>query len=261
MPMQAECHGFLLVHPDPTGRIDTDELFEGLADNFANWGWDRYVLGAEQTVDMRLNWKLATDTFGETYHFKRLHKNTLANDFHGDTLSYRAYQRNHRMILCRKGIDELRGQPESTWHISQGGFPVSFLFPNVVINVGYKSIAVVRVYPDPKDPGRSISQFGFSFDAQHIAEYPQAVREFSEGFNRVVTAEDYAVCETTQRALAAGLQDHLLLKTPRCTTTIRRSARRWECHRWNEWPISNWLIDLLSTNLITLVRPRVQGPF
>ncbi len=206
----AECHGFLLVHPDPTGRIDTDELFEGLADDFANWGWDRYVLGAEQTVDMRLNWKLATDTFGETYHFKRLHKNTLANDFHGDVLSYRAYQRNHRMILCSKGIDQLRGQPESAWHISQGGFPVYFLFPNVVINVGYRSIAVVRVYPDPKDPGRSVSQFGFYFDAQHVAEYPQAVREFSEGFNRVVTAEDYAVCESTQRALAAGLQDHLL---------------------------------------------------
>ena len=69
---------------------------------------------------------------------------------------------------------------------------------------------MVRVYPDPKDPGRSISQFGCYCDAQLIAEYPQAVRVFSEGFNRVVTAEDIAVCESTQRALAAGLQDHLL---------------------------------------------------
>ena len=29
---------------------------------------------------MKLNWKLATDTFGETYHFKRLQKDTLAKN-------------------------------------------------------------------------------------------------------------------------------------------------------------------------------------
>jgi carnitine monooxygenase subunit len=197
-------------HPDRKGRLESDDLFEGLADDFANRVWDRDVLGAEQTDDTRLNRQLATDTFVETYHFKRRRENTLANDWHRDALSYRLYQRNHRMIRCRQGVDPLRGQPESVWHISHGGFPVYFLLPNVVIDVGCKSIAVVRVYPDPKDPGRSISQFGFCFDAHPITGSRQAVRECSEGFNRLVTAEDYAVCESTQRALAAGLQDRLL---------------------------------------------------
>ena len=202
--------GFLVVHPDPKGVIDTEAMFEGLEEDLAAFGWDRYALGHEQDLDMRLNWKLATDTFGETYHFKRLHKDTLANNFHGDVLSYRTYRRNHRMVLCLKAIDELRGRPESEWRIENGGFPVYFLFPNVIVNVGNKRIAVVRVYPDPADPGRSISRISYYFDADELAANPGLAMMFSEGFTRVVAAEDYATAETTQKALSAGLMKEVL---------------------------------------------------
>lgn len=202
--------GFLVVHPDPRGTIDAEALFQGVAEDFESWGWDRYVLGLEQTLDMKLNWKLATDTFGETYHFKRPHKDTLANNFHGDVLSYRSYSRNHRMILCLRAIDALRDQPESEWRIEAGGFPVYFLFPNVIINVGDRRIAVVRVYPDPQDVGRSISRISYFFSPEVLAENPEFAIAFSEGFTRVVAAEDYATCETTQRALASGLLKEVL---------------------------------------------------
>jgi phenylpropionate dioxygenase-like ring-hydroxylating dioxygenase large terminal subunit len=205
-----ERFGFVAVHPDPNGLIDADALFQGVADDFGHWGWDRYQLGLEQTLDMKLNWKLATDTFGETYHFKRLHKNTLANTFHGDVLSYRSYERNHRMILCLKGIDGLRGQPEADWRIEEGGFPVYFLFPNVQVNVGNRRIAVVRIYPDPNDPGRSISRISYYFDPEVLAENPGFAIAFSEGFTGIVAAEDYATGETTQRALASGLLPQVL---------------------------------------------------
>lgn len=206
----AEKFGFVLVHPDPKGVIDTDRIFQGIADDLESWDFGRYVLAHEQTLDMKLNWKLATDTFGETYHFKRLHKDTLANNFHGDVLSYRSYERNHRMILCLKGIDELRGQPESAWRIEQGGFPVYFLFPNVEINVGDGRVALVRVYPDPKNPGRSISRVSYYFRREVLEANPGFAQFFAEGFTAIVAAEDYATGETTQRALASGLQDQLL---------------------------------------------------
>lgn len=202
--------GFLVVHPDPKGAIDTAAMFEGLEEDLTAFGWDLYVLGHEQDLDMKLNWKLATDTFGETYHFKRLHKDTLANNFHGDVLSYRTYRRNHRMVLCLKAIDELRGRPESEWRIEGGGFPVYFLFPNVIVNVGNKRIAVVRVYPDPGDPGRSISKISYFFDPDELAANPDAAMMFSHGFTQVVAAEDYATAETTQRALSAGLMKEVL---------------------------------------------------
>ena len=159
---------------------------------------------------MRLNWKLATDTFGETYHFKRLHRNTLANSFHGDVLSYRSYERNHRMVLCLKSIDQLRGQAEANWHIHHGGFPVYFLYPNVVINVSNRRIVVVRVYPDPKDPGRSISRVGHYGDPETISDNPESGESYGGGYSAVVEKEDYDLAVTTQRAAESGLQDYVI---------------------------------------------------
>lgn len=205
-----ERYGLLLVHPDPAGVIDPDRVFEGVADDLEHWNWGQYSFGAEQTLDMKLNWKLATDTFGETYHFKRLHKDTLALGFHGDVLSYRSYERNHRMVLCKRDIDGLRGRPEAEWRIEQAGFPVYFLFPNVEINVGDGRVALVRVYPDPADPGRSISHISYYLDPAVMAAAPEAAQMFAEGFARIVVAEDYATAETAQAALSAGLQDKLL---------------------------------------------------
>ncbi len=205
-----EQYGFIMVHPDPKGVIDPGVVFEGIAPDLETWNWGRYALGFAQTLDMKMNWKLATDTFGETYHFKRLHRDTLANNFHGDVLSYRSYERNHRMILCMKTIDELRGQPEADWRIENGGFPVYFLFPNVVINVGNQRIAVVRVYADPENPGRSISKISYYFEPSVLAENPGFAQLFSEGFTRIVADEDYAAAETTQRALASGLMKEVI---------------------------------------------------
>jgi len=120
-------YGFLWVHLDPAATLSGDELFEGLHDDFSHWGWDKYEFLDETTFDMQPNWKLATDTFGGTYHFARLHKNTLAKDFLGDVLSYHHYQRNHRMVLCRKAMEGLRHVAEADWNIYQAGFPVYFI--------------------------------------------------------------------------------------------------------------------------------------
>lgn len=206
-----EKYGILVVHPDPKGVIDADKVFQGHHDDLEHWNWGRYALVGEETADMKLNWKLATDTFGETYHFKRLHKDTLAQNFLGDVLSFRSYERNHRMILCLKAIEELRGRPESEWAIAQGGFPVYYLFPNTVINVGDRRVIMVRMYPDPKDPGRSISRISYFFDPDLLAAAPEAALMISQGFTRIVVAEDFATGVTTQTALSAGIQDELLL--------------------------------------------------
>jgi phenylpropionate dioxygenase-like ring-hydroxylating dioxygenase large terminal subunit len=119
-----ERFGFLWVHPQPDGALDVDRLLSGLAPEFESWRFDRLVLTGEDVYDTPLNWKLAIDTFGETYHFKVLHRNSLAEFFYGNVQVYDTYGRNHRMTLCLKAIDELRGTPEEKWKIQQGAFPV-----------------------------------------------------------------------------------------------------------------------------------------
>lgn len=205
-----ESRGFLWVHPDPQGVIDADQLFAGLSEDMDSWDFGKLMLAEETSYDMRLNWKLATDTFGETYHFKRLHRNTLAEIFHGDVLAYHTFERNHRMILCTRQIDNYRTMPESEWRINIGGFPVYFLFPNVILNVGPAGLTMVRVYPVPGQPGRSISRLGFYFDKDALEADPSMLQARAAAFGNVVESEDYATAETTQRAAESGLLDHVI---------------------------------------------------
>lgn len=202
--------GLLFVHPDPKGRIDDDALVQGISQDFESWNFGDLVFGGETEYDMKLNWKLATDTFGETYHFKRLHKNTLAEHFYGDVLSYKHWEQNHRMVLCMKSIDAFRGQPESKWKITQAAFPVYFIFPNVVINVSDTGVTVVRAMPVPGDPGRHVSKLSFYFTKEALANQDKFLMERFQGFGNIVQAEDYATAETTQRAAEAGLMDYVI---------------------------------------------------
>ena len=206
----AERFGFLWVHPHRDGTLDPDTLLDGLVDDFSSWGFERLVHGGQVTYDMPLNWKLANDTFGETYHFKRLHKDTLALSFEGDVQTYDEFGRNLRMVLCYRTIRDLRARPESSWRITDSGFLVYFLFPNVQVNVGVTGVTLVRIYPDPDDPNRSISRIGFYIHPEALAADPERVKTRMYGFGDVVESEDYSVGVTTQTAARSGMLDHVL---------------------------------------------------
>jgi len=205
-----EQYGFLWVHPDPDASIDVDALLGGLAPEFASWDFGRLCHSGDDAYDMRLNWKLAMDTFGETYHFETLHRNTLATNFYGNVQCYDVFGRNHRMILCLQSIDELRGKPESSWKLTDGGFPVYYLFPNVQVNVTPAGIIMVRVYPHPEQPGRSISRVNFYLERQIMESDPGMVAERQKFFGDVIRDEDYKVAEGSQRSADSGRQEHVL---------------------------------------------------
>jgi len=205
-----ERYGFLWVHPDPDGAIDPEALLGGLAPEFASWDFGRLVQTGDTHYDMRLNWKLAMDTFGETYHFNVLHRNTLAMAFYGNAQAYDVYGRNHRMVLCLRDIDTLRGQPEETWNITTGGFPVYYLFPNIQLNVAESGLTMVRAYPDPEDPARSISRLSFYFDPDILAAQPERVAQRAHLFGEIIRDEDYATAATSQLGAESGLQESLL---------------------------------------------------
>ena len=86
-----EFKAFVNVCRHRGGVIDPDELLGAeLAADLADWdlgelrwlGGDRY--------DVACNWKLAMDTFGETYHFLVLHADTLYGAFYGNVQCYDA---------------------------------------------------------------------------------------------------------------------------------------------------------------------------
>ena len=205
-----ERHGLLWVHPKPDGRLDAAELLAGLDDEFEAWDFAGLVHIGDDTYETPMNWKLAIDTFGETYHFEKLHRDTLAPVFHGNVQLYDTYGRHHRMALCVRTIDQMRAMPEEDWHVTMGAFPVYYLFPNIQVNVGVNSVILVRVYPVAGDPGRSLSRISFYARPDALAANPERVAAVPMGFARIIRDEDYVAAASSHLGAQSGQISHFL---------------------------------------------------
>ena len=206
-----ERHGILIANPDPDGAIPSD-LFSGLDTELASWGLDRAAHIETVTYRHAMNWKLAIDTYGETYHFNALHRDTLAAEYHGNVQTYDTYGSHHRMALCLKGVDRLRSQPEEQWDILLAGTPVYFLFPNTQLLVTAGGPVVAQIYPNGADPHHSHTRLSFytnadldgialSDDAKaRVADLGRRLTRFAE----VIRDEDYAVAATAQISARSG---------------------------------------------------------
>ncbi len=233
LPME-ERHGMLWLHPDPDGVMDLETMLGALQPELANWKFENLVAMGQTTIAMRLNWKLANDTFGETNHFDKLHKNTLGRITHASCLNYETFGRNHRFVFPRRMIDELRQTPEADWRLTDGATTLYFLFPNIQFIIGNGSINIVRLYPDPEDPNRSISKINHYFTKGAIAAAAEieghgdnvtsetvyeisqsdtgipSLNAIKEVFNSTIEQEDYLMGETTQRAAESGMMEHII---------------------------------------------------
>ncbi len=163
-----ERDGLLWVHPQADGHLDVTELLGELGPELASYNMAVHAPTAAKTIDMQLNWKFANDTFGETYHFGKLHKNTLGQLYYGNNLHLQEFGRHHRFVTANRGIDKLRELPQAEWRISHGTFVLYHLFPNIQLIADSQTVTLIRIYPDPKNPGRSISRISFYFTPEVI---------------------------------------------------------------------------------------------
>ena len=227
LPAQ-EFHGMLWVHPQQDGQLDVEALLgKTLADEMGTYGLGGQAFAAIQSIDMRLNWKFANDTFGETYHFPKLHKDTLGQLYYGNNLHFEEFGRHHRFVTASRGIDLLREQPEEEWQISRGTFVMYHLFPNIQILTSEESTTLIRIYPHPEDPSRSTTRINFYYAPELLEQATQASDAVSgsnvydldirrdegalgslqaslEVFKSTVEQEDYLMGEMQQRAAENG---------------------------------------------------------
>jgi len=222
-----ERHGMLWVHPRADGHIDLDELLGNeLSAELASFDIDNHCYAGARTIDKKLNWKLANDTFGETYHFAKLHKDTINAIFQGNNLHLEEFGRHHRFVTANRAIDEMRQLPESEWDITHGTFVLYYLFPNIQLIIENQAITLVRIYPDPRNPGRSVTKVSFYYNPvvlEMLAEQEAngskladlwdeerglialpSVEAGIEAFSSAVEDEDYEMGAMQQRAAESG---------------------------------------------------------
>ena len=234
-----ERDGLLWVHPKVDGELDIDRLLGAeLTQELASYDVAALAYADTKTIEMRLNWKLANDTFGETYHFGKLHKNTLGQLYYGNNLHLREFGRHHRFVTANRGLEVLRQLPESEWNIHQATFVMYYLFPNIQLIVSPQSVTLIRIYPDQHDPSRSATQVDFYFapgvlavepaaetgadrrpfsssdvydyDSRRQAAYVDELASSLEVFRSTVEHEDYVMGEMQQRAAENGQLKHIL---------------------------------------------------
>jgi len=221
-----EQDGLLWVHPQPDGDLNIDELLGPLAQELASYNLGKLSHSGGTTITKNLNWKLANDTFGETYHFQKLHKNTLGQIFYGNNLHLKEFGRHHRFVTASRGIDQLREQPEKDWDIKLGTFVLYYLFPNIQLVVSDESCTLIKIYPDQGNTGRSTTQIEFYFAQEIIDKADDSIAKVtaenvydSEGrndavqtlsaslevFSSTIEHEDYVMGEYQQKSAENGL--------------------------------------------------------
>ena len=218
----AERHGMLFVCANPERPFDIDDLLGDLGPELGSWELAQAEQRWDAHYDTPMNWKLAIDTFGETYHFNTLHRDTLAPVLYGNCQMYDTYKRNHRMALCVRSVDLLRNLPESEWHVLKAALPVYYIFPNVQLILGQGGPTLVRVYPREADPNDSFSEITFYSHEQmqraatfedgldEIRSGSSTMEERSRGFADVIEREDYVAAASGHRGALSGAQEYVL---------------------------------------------------
>lgn len=212
-----ERHGLLFVHPDPEATLDLDALLgEWFDDEFPTWNFDRMQPLTRDAYDTACNWKLAMDTFGETYHFSVLHKNTLFNGFHGNVQLHDEADHLHRMILCKRDIDAMRLLPEEQWDITVAALPVYWIFPNVILMPFEAGVFLVRAYPDRSNPGHHVSRIDFYIKPDfggtggRNPELDDFLSDIAHRFANIIRDEDYVMAASQQAAANAGALEQVV---------------------------------------------------
>ena len=206
-----EMHGLLFVHPDPQGVINVEELLtRELADELKSWKLDELVVADRDNYDIACNWKLAVDTFGETYHFPSLHKNTINLGFHGNVSCYETFGRNHRFLLCRRAIDAMRNLPKDQWNIAVATLPAYYIFPNIQLLPTVDGCFFIRIYPHEGNPRRHTSRITF-FLRRGVTEMSEgsearAAQEktLAQMFAAIIRDEDYVMSASQQTSANSG---------------------------------------------------------
>ena len=222
-----EFSGMLWFHPQREASLNVRSILGPLADELASWDLHTHVLAGENTVKCNFNWKLANDTFGENYHFKRLHKQTLNNIAIGDAHLFETFSRHSRLIFGSRGIEKLHDKPRDKWRLDGATTILYYLYPNIQLVVSGRQLTLFGIYPEGPTAKRSVTKVKHYFSPDALAMIESADKTVIDGdnvyrldardgnaiispaaamevINSTLEHEDFRMAEMTQRSAESG---------------------------------------------------------
>ncbi len=192
----AEWKGLVFVRAGGGDPIDVAAHLGDFAPILEMIELDRAVAVKKGILLAESNWKFALDTYGEGYHFGKLHASTIGQTHYSDIACFQPFGRHHRVNFPNNAIGDDVGIDESEWPDTEYG-GVHFLFPNTIIFFG--SIVpgvyftqVFRLFPD--GVGKTRCQFAVYAPFGILSEeYRQTCEIAYDQTAEVVQTEDYRV--------------------------------------------------------------------
>ncbi|WP_033351985.1 aromatic ring-hydroxylating oxygenase subunit alpha [Paraburkholderia kururiensis] len=207
----AERHGLVWVLPRPGGKIDEDTLLPGLDSELASYDLTRFAHFETRAIQKRINWKLGIDTFLESWHIDKLHRESINPIFMPGIGLVDTFGDNMRIVFPRRSIVELRDQPEDTWDLLRHTLVIYVLFPNTLLNWQGRHFEMWRMFPaNGDDPGQSVAEASLyppaSLHNEQMKSYWTRNLDLLTG---VVEGEDFKLAEDIQRGFDARTQQYI----------------------------------------------------
>ncbi len=207
-----ERHGIIWVTAGHTDARVTVRNWLGakLDDLLASLQLDSMVLHAAANIEVEANWKLLTDGFLELYHFKYLHRNTVASYLAADATRPLRFGKHLGNAIPKAGLaKELADIPREDWRVYQGTVIPIVLVPGTVINWDAGHVELFSLRPNPQRPGQTTVRLSLAVPANSADETDLWDRTWASVIE--VIKEDFAAAEQVQRNIESGVTDQILI--------------------------------------------------
>lgn len=206
-----EKHGMIWVGATPAAQLDIEGLLDGAATDLAAYRLESYHHYETRVLRRRINWKLAVDTFLESYHIGVLHRETISPILHTNTGTFDGFGRNLRLIIPRHKIARMRELPEDQWDLVADSAIIYVLFPNTVFIVQGDHIETWHIFPAGEGADESVMYI--SLYTPEPATSDSARRHWDRNFDLLMATvehEDFPLSDGIQRGFYSGAQEEIV---------------------------------------------------
>jgi phenylpropionate dioxygenase-like ring-hydroxylating dioxygenase large terminal subunit len=203
----AEKYGLIWVVPTALedhedAALDIDAYLGPMQPDLASWtmeGWERHSV---QPIRKNVNWKLAMDTFLESYHSRYLHASTVFPLFLDNIVTYQQMGRHIRGSAAKRTLADLEGQPREDWRILDRAIVVYSIFPNTVLTYSQDHCAMVSCFPVASE--QTELHFSVLISPQERARKTEIYWKATRRLFSSALTQDLTIGETIQRNLHSG---------------------------------------------------------
>ncbi len=157
-------------------------------------------------LEARTNWKIAIDTYAESYHFGVLHARSIGDAYLSNVAAFDDHGAHWVLTFAKRALTSLVDMPEQEWPEAQHA-GTYFIFPNTILVAGdigsaERFVRMFRIFPGEK-PGEMVCLFSVHIAGLSVESY-HARFGTTDDSKSDVTREDYDVAEGIWSNLASG---------------------------------------------------------